>query len=93
MDSDEPLLTVHESVKLVRKKLGVPLSVSRWHKDRMNGVGPEPAAIFGRHFLYRPQDALDYGRSLLRTPTSSKWKSIGEAADRALEHLNNNSNE
>jgi hypothetical protein len=88
MDNEEPLLTARAAVELARKRTGAPVTLSRWHKDRMNGFGPEPAAIFGKTFLYRAEDAIAWARNLLKRPTPSEWISIGRASDRALAHLN-----
>lgn len=62
---NEPLLTREQARELVEKQLGIPLSLSTMNKHVMKGIGPKPAAKYGRRDLYRPSDALEYGKSLI----------------------------
>lgn len=63
--SDDRLFTRREGIELIRVELGVPIPLSRFEKDAMNGAAPRPAATYGRHFLYTRAQILGYGRSLI----------------------------
>jgi hypothetical protein len=61
-----PLLTSRKGVEFVRNKTGAPLTLSRFHKDRMRGVAPKPVATFGNRDLFTEAQMLEYGRSLIK---------------------------
>ena len=73
MADNERLLTRSESVEFIKDELGVPMTPSRFDKDSMAGRAPKPAAYYGRRQLYRRDDLLVYGRSLL-TPEAVRLK-------------------
>jgi len=62
---DEPLLTTDKVAELIQQKLGAPCPPSRITQDRHLGRGPKPAAKYGRRLLYTPEEALNYGRTLI----------------------------
>ncbi len=64
--TDTPLLTTDKVAELIRQKLGAPCPVSRIVQDRHRGRGPKPAAMYGRRHLYTPDEALAYGRTLIK---------------------------
>jgi hypothetical protein len=66
LESEYPLLTSRTAVEFVRTKTGAPLTLSRFHKDRMNGLAPEPVATFGNRDLFTEAQMLEYGRTLIK---------------------------
>jgi hypothetical protein len=62
---DEPLLTTDKVAELIQQKLGAPCPPSRITQDRHLGRGPKPASKYGRRLLYTPEEALNYGRTLI----------------------------
>ena len=64
--NDDPLITRKEVVAVVRAETGIPLSESRLEKLAMLGKGPEPAATYGRRYLYSKDVAIAWARSLIR---------------------------
>jgi hypothetical protein len=68
---DEPLVTRRELVEIVRSETGIPVTYSRVMKDGAAGNGPQPAAQFGKQYLYKRIDAITYAKSLIR-PTTPK---------------------
>jgi hypothetical protein len=63
--NSEPLLTRAQIVARVKADLGIPISVSTIEKAGMNGTGPEPAAKYGRSFLYTWDSAAAWARGLI----------------------------
>src|SRR5690349_18034470 len=66
LESEYPLLTSRTAVEFVRTKTGAPLTLSRFHKDRMSGVAPVPVATFGNRDLFTEAQILEYGRRLIK---------------------------
>ena len=62
--TDEVLLTMQDAVELIR------ITRSRIEKDSSNGITPKPAATYGRRYLWRRAEMLDYARSLIK-PTAA----------------------
>jgi hypothetical protein len=54
-------VTRREGVEMARAA-GVPLSVSRVHKDTSLGVGPTPAGRYGPQYLYEASEFLKYAQ-------------------------------
>jgi hypothetical protein len=70
MPNDKGLLvTRHELAEIVQRETGIPLKASRIAKDSAAGRGPPVAAQSGKNHLYRPQDGIDYAKSLVRPST------------------------
>jgi len=67
LESAYPLLTTRAAVEFGRTKTGVPLTLSRFHKDRSAGKAPEPIATFGNRDLFTEEQILQYCRNLIRT--------------------------
>lgn len=67
-DANEMLLTIHDAVELIRRETGIPITRSRIIKDSANGITPKPAATFGRRYLWRRAEMLEYARSLIKPP-------------------------
>ena len=67
--TDEALLTIQDAVELIRRETGIPITRSRI-KDSSNGITPKPAATYGRRYLWRRAEMLDYARSLIK-PTAA----------------------
>jgi hypothetical protein len=67
-DDNAPLVTIDAAVELVREKTGVPITKSRIHKDSAAGIAPPPDAIYGRHYLWRPEKILAYAQGLIKPP-------------------------
>jgi len=67
-NDDAPLVTIDAAVELVRERTGVPITRSRIHKDSARGIAPKQAAIYGRRYLWRPAEILDYAKTLVKTP-------------------------
>ncbi len=65
MDDQEPLLTRKQLAKAIRDELGIPIGDSALDKAAMRGTGPEPAAKYGRTFLYRREAGLKWARTLI----------------------------
>jgi hypothetical protein len=65
-ETAKPLVTRRGGVELSRSAEGIPLTKSRVDKDCMRGVGPKPAARFGRTELYTQEEFLRYARTLIR---------------------------
>lgn len=61
----EPLLTRTQLVERVRAELGIPLTMSTIEKAAMHGKGPEPAATYGKTYLYEKETAFAWARSLI----------------------------
>jgi hypothetical protein len=84
--ADHPLLTRRQLVRYVREQFGVPLTESRFNKDRMSGFAPCPDCFMGRLELFMPRTAAAYGHSLLsptrRKLTGSRSGRLDETADR-----------
>ena len=72
LESAYPLLTSRAAVEFVRSKTGAPLTLSRFHKDRMRGVAPKPIARFGNRDLFSEAQMLEYGRALIRPADSAQ---------------------
>jgi hypothetical protein len=68
MPEEYPLVTIDGAVALIRERTGIPIPKSRIHKDSALGIAPKPAAIYGKRYLYRPGEILDYARSLIKSP-------------------------
>jgi hypothetical protein len=66
LESAYPLLTSRAGVEFVRNRTGAPLTLSRFHKDRMRGVAPKPIARFGNRDLFSEAQMLEYGRALIK---------------------------
>jgi hypothetical protein len=60
-----PLLTSRAAVEFIREKTGAPLTLSRFHKDRMRGIAPRPTARFGNRDLFAEQPLLAYANALI----------------------------
>ena len=71
-DNSEPYLTRQEAVRVIREVTGIPVTDSRIDKAAMRGQGPKPIAQYGRRFLYRKTDVIEWALSLV--------KPAGEAA-------------
>jgi hypothetical protein len=70
--TDERLLTRDELAALILNEQGVPVPLSRIERDTINGKGPRPVAKYGRRYLYTPDEARAYGRSLITPLGESK---------------------
>ena len=68
--TDEALLTIQDAVEFIRRETGIPITRSRIEKDSSNGITPKPAATYGRRYLWRRAEMLDYARSLIK-PTAA----------------------
>jgi hypothetical protein len=55
-NDDAPLVTIDAAVELVREKTGVPITKSRIHKDSAAGIAPPPDAVYGRRYLWQPEN-------------------------------------
>ena len=66
LESEYPLLTSKAGVELVKSKTGAPLTLSRFHKDRMRGVAPKPVATFGNRDLFTEAQMLEYAQTLIK---------------------------
>jgi hypothetical protein len=55
-------LTTKAFVELINTTTGAPLTLSRFRKDPMKGVAPEPAAHFGNRDLFTEEQAPPYVR-------------------------------
>ena len=64
-EPDEILVTRDQIVQIVREELGIPITKSAIEKAAMLGIGPEPAARYGKAFLYRKGVALAWARTLI----------------------------
>lgn len=73
----EKYLTSRAFVDLIRNGSGIPLTLSRFHKDRMRGVAPEPVAHFGNRDLFVEAQAPDYIAKLV---TPAQLESAQDAA-------------
>ena len=62
---NDPLLTRDQIVEVTRQKLGIPIAKSTIDKAAMDGSGPQPAARYGKKFLYRESVALAWARTLI----------------------------
>jgi hypothetical protein len=69
-DTKEPLLTRDQIVECARQEVGIPITKSTIEKAAMNGIGPQPAARYGKTLLYEKKSALDWVRSLI-SPTAA----------------------
>jgi len=69
-EGKEPLLTRDQIVESAREKLGIPITKSTIEKAAMNGTGPQPAARYGKAFLYEERVALAWARTLI-TPVAA----------------------
>ena len=69
-NATEPLLTRNQIVEVARTELGIPITKSTIEKAAMNGTGPQPAARYGKAFLYERIVALNWARSLV-TPIAA----------------------
>ena len=70
--TDERLHTREEVVALIKQHLGAPMTLSTLEKACSDGFGPEPAAKFGKRYLYTEASALAFGRSLHKPPVANK---------------------
>ena len=66
LETAYPLLTTKAAVDFGRKKTGLPLTISRFHKDRSAGKAPKPIATFGNRDLFTEEQILQYCRKLIR---------------------------
>jgi hypothetical protein len=64
-DQQECLYTRTELVQLIKDETGAPLTKSHLGKDAAKGIGPKPAAYFGRVHLYTRDEGLRYARELM----------------------------
>jgi hypothetical protein len=64
--ANELLVSIDDAVALIRKETGIPITKSRIHKDSAKCVAPKPAAIFGRRYLWRPNEMVAYARTLIQ---------------------------
>ena len=63
--TDERLHTREAVVALIEQRFGIPMKLSTLEKACADGIGPEPAAKFGKRFLYTEAAVLSFGRALL----------------------------
>jgi hypothetical protein len=63
--TEKKFVTRREGVELARAA-GIPLTLSRTHKDHMNGCGPHPAGRYGAAYLYVPSEFLRYAEERVR---------------------------
>ncbi|HEY7551657.1 MAG TPA: hypothetical protein VH913_19335 [Hyphomicrobiaceae bacterium] len=76
----EKLFTTKDFVELIRIKYLSAITVSRFEKDRMNGLTPEPAATYGNRQLYLAAQAIPYVEGLLARQKLERKKPKAEAA-------------
>jgi hypothetical protein len=62
----EKLFVTKDFVQLIREKYLSALTISRFEKDRMNGLTPEPAGGYGNRLLYLEKQAAPYVAGLLK---------------------------
>jgi hypothetical protein len=59
------LFSTRDFVELIRTKYLSALTLSRFEKDRMHGLTPEPVSTYGNRKLYREAQAVPYVENLL----------------------------
>ena len=60
--------TTRSFVEFIKASLFEPMTLSRFQKDRMEGIAPEPIAKFGNRDLWLEEQAGPYVEKLLNTP-------------------------
>ena len=60
-----PLLTRKQLAETAKRRLGIPLTVSRIEKLAMVGKGPPVAAKYGNTHLHEEEAGLEWARNLL----------------------------
>jgi hypothetical protein len=63
---DTRFVTTDGAVALIHHVTGIPIPKSRFQKDSAAGIAPEPDAIYGKSYLYRPTRIIAYALSRIR---------------------------
>jgi hypothetical protein len=57
--------TRRDAAQYIKNKFGIPVGRSRIAKDAMDGKFPRPLKVFGKCFLYEPEQLDEYAETLL----------------------------
>jgi hypothetical protein len=65
-NTDFPLVTRRAGIELVQRQLGIPLKKTVVNNAVAAGTGPTPVGRYGNCDLFRPNEFLDWARSLVK---------------------------